>query len=137
MSHLREHSLQLIVPFIWIMRPVNRKILFWSFGHSIKFSGVKDSFGDLIHDIESQGRDMLEVWKDKSTHFVRSFLELYTPNQFNQITDRIIKAISPPGTPDQSENEEESSLANNDCPLSPSFEMKVNLRIVSHKLGPN
>lgn len=42
--------------------------------------------GDLIHDIEIQGRDLLEVWKERSTGFVKSFLELYTP--INQLSNR-------------------------------------------------
>lgn len=79
--------------------------------------GIKDKLENIIQEIESQSRDLLEVWKSKSTEFLKSFLEMYTP--INNIKGRIINAISPSASPrsDGESNDE-------DCPMSPSFEMK-------------
>jgi hypothetical protein len=51
---------------------------------------------------------------------LKSFLEMYTP--INDIKGRIINAISPSASP-RSRDETESEAE--DCPMSPSFEMKI------------
>ena len=38
--------------------------------------GIKDKLENIIQEIESQSRDLLEVWKSKSTEFLKSFLEM-------------------------------------------------------------
>ena len=38
--------------------------------------GIKDKLENIIQEIESQSRDLLEVWKSKSTEFLKSFLQM-------------------------------------------------------------
>lgn len=78
--------------------------------------GIKEKVENIIQEIESQSRDLLEVWKSKSTEFLKSFLEMYTP--INEIKGRIINAISPGNSP------RGERFDDNDFPMSPSFLMK-------------
>jgi len=89
--------------------------------------GIKDKLENIIQELESQSQHLLEVWKSKSSEFVRSFLEMYTP--INEIKGRIINAISPGASPpreDEDANEEE-------MPMSPSFEVKQALNDMANK----
>ena len=38
--------------------------------------GIKDKLENIIQELESQSQHLLEVWKSKSSEFVRSFLEM-------------------------------------------------------------
>jgi len=90
--------------------------------------GIKDKLENIIQEIESQSRDLLEVWKSKSTEFLKSFLEMYTP--INEIKGRIINAISPGNSP-RAERFEDSE----DFPMSPSFEMKEAMNQIENPEG--
>jgi len=74
---------------------------------------VKAKGKQLVDQVADQSAELIHKWESNSREFIGTFLQLFGPDGFSQFIDgtkqRIVKAISPAPSDDESEEGEETS----------------------------
>jgi len=84
-----------------------------------KMQTLKETGKRVLDNLDEKKSDIIHKWEDKSREFIHSFLLLFgrdgtISHMWNESRGRILKALSPPGTPNGSSEDEEGDEDDND-----------------------
>jgi len=81
-----------------------------------KFETLKKKGAEVLSEMEERKTDLLSKWEEKSRDFIDTFLVMFgrdgrLTQYLQEKRDIVVKAISPPGSPSPSDEEDEAPVA--------------------------